>query len=173
MMSAMPTSSSAVAGISSRAAAAAISLAITVVRIAVLGVSDLNLHGDEAQYWSWSRDLAFGYVSKPPMIAWIIAATTSVCGDGEWCVRLAAPLIHAATSGMIFLLGKELASERVGFWASVTYATLPAVSYSSGIISTDVPLLFFWSVALYAFIRLSQARHAGWTVRVVMLRCEV
>ena len=42
--------------------------------------------------------------------------------------------------------------------------TLPAVSYSSGIISTDVPLLFFWSVALYAFIRLSQARHAGWTV---------
>ena len=160
----MSVISSPATGISGRIAAAAIILAITAVRIAVLAVSDLNLHGDEAQYWSWSRDLAFGYVSKPPMIAWIIAATTVVCGDGEWCVRLAAPLIHAVTSGMIFLLGKEVASERAGFWASVTFATLPAVSYSSGIISTDVPLLFFWSVALYAFMRLSRSRHVGWAV---------
>lgn len=157
-------SSSSATGISSRAAAAAIILAITAIRIAVLAVSDLNLHGDEAQYWSWSRDLAFGYVTKPPMIAWIIAATTSVCGNGEWCVRLASPLIHAATSAMIYVLGKEIANERAGFWSSVTFATLPAVSYSSGIISTDVPLLFFWSVALYAFIRLSRSRHVGWAV---------
>jgi len=139
-------------------------LAITAVRVAVLAISDLNLHGDEAQYWSWSRDLAFGYVSKPPMVAWIIAASTAICGDSEWCVRLASPLFHAATSGMIFLLGKEIYDDRTGFWASITYATLPAVSYSSGIISTDVPLLFFWSVALYAFVRLSRSRHIGWAV---------
>jgi len=162
-MLAASSESARLAGRSVVGAALAI-LAITAIRIVVLAISDLNLHGDEAQYWSWSRDLAFGYVSKPPMIAWIIAATTAVCGDGEWCVRLAAPLVHAATSGMIFLLGKEIYDDRTGFWASITYATLPAVSYSSGIISTDVPLLFFWCVALYAFVRLSRSRHIGWAV---------
>lgn len=167
VMSAMPVVSSQPAWFSGRAAAgvaAMVVLAITAVRVAVLAISDLNLHGDEAQYWSWSRDLAFGYVSKPPMVAWIIAATTAICGDGEWCIRLAAPLVHAATSGMIFLLGKEIYDDRTGVWASITYATLPAVSYSSGIISTDVPLLFFWSVALYAFVRLSRSRHVGWAL---------
>ncbi len=162
-MPVMPAVSSQSAWFSGRAAAMAV-LAITAVRVAVLAVSDLNLHGDEAQYWSWSQGLAFGYVSKPPMIAWIIAATTAICGDGEWCVRLASPLVHAATSGIIFLLGREIYDDRTGFWASITYATLPAVSYSSGIISTDVPLLFFWSVALYAFVRLSRSRHVGWAV---------
>ena len=28
-----------------------------------------DLLPDEAQYWSWSRHLAFGYFSKPPIIA--------------------------------------------------------------------------------------------------------
>ncbi|MHA1599557.1 MAG: ArnT family glycosyltransferase [Alphaproteobacteria bacterium] len=163
MISAMPVVSSQPARFSGRTAAMVI-LALTAIRVAVLAVSDLNLHGDEAQYWSWSRDLAFGYVTKPPMIAWIIAATTSTCGDGEWCVRLASPLFHAATGAVIYMLGKDIYDAQTGFWASVTYATMPAVSYSSGIISTDVPLLFFWSVALYAFIRLSRTRHMGWAV---------
>jgi 4-amino-4-deoxy-L-arabinose transferase-like glycosyltransferase len=162
-MSAMPGVTSQSARFSGRTAAAIV-LALTGVRILVLALSELNLHGDEAQYWSWAQDLAFGYVSKPPMVAWIIAAATAVCGDGEACVRVASPLFHAATSGMIFLLGRELFDRRAGFWACITYATLPAVSYSSGLITTDVPLLFFWSVALYAFVRLSRSGHGAWGI---------
>jgi hypothetical protein len=33
-----------------------------------------DLFFDESQYWSWSRDLAFGYIYKPPLLAWIIGA---------------------------------------------------------------------------------------------------
>jgi len=50
--------------------------------------SPLGLHGDEAQYWSWSQNLDWGYFSKPPLIAWIIAISTSLFGQAEWAIRL-------------------------------------------------------------------------------------
>jgi hypothetical protein len=39
--------------------------------IRLLGVvfAETDLFFDEAQYWSWSRDLAFGYFSKPGAVA--------------------------------------------------------------------------------------------------------
>lgn len=139
-------------------------VALTSARVLVLAFSGLDLHGDEAQYWTWSLDLDFGYYSKPPMIAWAIRIATELCGQGAACVRLPSPLIHLATAGMLGLLAHRLYDMRVALWTAVTYATLPAVSFSSGIVSTDVPLLFFWSVALYAVTRLSAERTYGWAV---------
>ena len=139
-------------------------LALTAVRIVTLFVSPFELHGDEAQYWNWSRDLTFGYFSKPPMIAWVIAATTAVFGNAEPCVRLSSPLFHAGTAIMLFFVGRELYGSRVGLWTAVLFTTLPAIFYSSLVISTDVPLLFFWAAALYAYIRVLRTRSYGWAV---------
>ena len=58
-------------------------LLVSFIRILALGTSELNFHGDEAQYWSWSQMLDWGYYTKPPMIAWIIYSTTSILGDAE------------------------------------------------------------------------------------------
>ncbi|GIR53739.1 MAG: hypothetical protein CM15mP62_12100 [Rhodospirillaceae bacterium] len=41
---------------------------VTTTRIILLLISELNLHGDEAQYWSWSQDLDWGYFTKPPLL---------------------------------------------------------------------------------------------------------
>jgi len=131
----------------------ACALAITLLRAAVLFATDVNLGPDEAQYWDWSRNPAFGYFSKPPLIAWLIGATTLFCGDGEACVRLASPLAHCATSLVLYLLARDLYGAKVGCFASVTFLTLPGISFSSFIVSTDVPLLFFWSAALLALHR--------------------
>ncbi len=127
--------------------------AITLARVVVLFVSPCNLYPDEAQYWWWAIHPAFGYFSKPPLIAWLIGATMSVCGDGEACIRLSSPLLHGATALMLFGVGKLLYDARAGLWTALAYITIPGVSYSSGLISTDVPLLFFWSVALFAFLK--------------------
>jgi hypothetical protein len=43
--------------------------ALLVIRLLALYFAETDLFFDEAQYWSWSRDLAFGYFSKPPLIA--------------------------------------------------------------------------------------------------------
>src|SRR5690348_9668066 len=125
---------------------------ITAIRIAVLLLSPLQLYPDEAQYWWWAQTPDWGYFSKPPLIAWLIWCTTRL-SDAEWAIRLASPLLHAGTALILFGIGRIAFDSRVGFWSALAYATLPGVSYSSGLISTDVPLLFCWAVALYAFLR--------------------
>jgi 4-amino-4-deoxy-L-arabinose transferase-like glycosyltransferase len=74
--------------------AAAILVALTLVRLIALRLSNVDLFFDESQYWSWSRHLAFGYFSKPPLLAWLIAAAELVCGSAEACVRAPAPLLY-------------------------------------------------------------------------------
>ncbi len=134
--------------------AAAVVAAVTAVRVVALAFSQLDLYGDEAQYWSWAQVPDFGYFSKPPMVAWIIALTTGVCGDGEACVRLSSPLLHGATSMVLFAVAGTLYDRRTGLWTAMLHVSLPAVSFSSFLVSTDVPLLFFWSLALLALVRL-------------------
>jgi 4-amino-4-deoxy-L-arabinose transferase-like glycosyltransferase len=136
-------------------------VAITLVRVAVLVFTPLQLYPDEAQYWWWSRSPDWGYFSKPPLIAWIIRATT-MFGDPEWAVRLASPFFHAGTALLVYAIGRRAFSAKVGFWSALAYITLPGVSYSSGLISTDVPLLFCWAVALYAFLRALDDLHWKW-----------
>lgn len=137
--------------------------ALTAVRLAVLGFSTLGLHGDEAQYWSWSRDLAWGYYTKPPLIAFVISAAEALCGDGTACIRAPSPLLHAGTSLAIYGIAVSLTgSQRAGFWSGLSFATLPAVSLSSFLISTDVPLLFLWAIALLAFVRSLESDALGW-----------
>lgn len=135
------------------AAVAAIT-ALTLLRLYVVFATGLNLGPDEAQYWSWSLEPAFGYFSKPPMIAWIIAGMTSVCGDGEGCIRAASPLLYAVSALLIFEAGRLLYGARVAFWSCLVFATLPGVSFSAALITTDVPLLAFWSAALLALAAL-------------------
>ena len=122
--------------------------ALLIMRVIGLFISPLGLHGDEAQYWSWSQDPDWGYFSKPPMIAWMIAATTSIFGHAEWAVRLSSPILHSVTGFLIFRLTARIYDGRTGFWASAVYLLMPAVWLSSGIASTDVSLLMFWIIAL-------------------------
>src|SRR5262245_10815993 len=135
---------------------------LLVVRLVSLAFNGTDLFFDEAQYWTWSLEPAFGYYSKPPLIAWAIALSTGVCGTTEFCIRLPSPLIHTATAAAIFTLGSRLYGPRTGFLAALAFATLPGVSLSAGIISTDVPLLLFWALALVALVALIEGRTAWW-----------
>ncbi len=139
-------------------------LIILGLRIVSLWFNTTELFFDEAQYWVWGNEPAFGYFSKPPLLAWIIGGTTSICGDSEFCVRLASPVLHAGTAVMVFLTARLLFDSRTGFWAAITYSLMPAVTLSSELVSTDVPLLFCWSIALYAFLRFEASNAWQWAV---------
>ncbi len=130
--------------------------ALTAVRIAMLFVSGLDLQTDEAQYWVWSTEPDWGYFSKPPLIAWLIGATTAL-HDSDPFVRLASPILHGATALLLYGLTRRLFGARQALWTAAVYASLPAVTFSSALISTDVPLLFFWAAALLALDRLLES----------------
>ena len=140
--------------------------AITALRLVWLALQPADLFPDEAQYWVWSQQLALGYYSKPPLVAWLIAVTTGLFGDSEFAVRLSAPLLHAGAAIFVYGIGARLYDQPVGFWSALTYASLPGVSVSAFVISTDAPLLFFWAAALYAFVRAREEGGWGWWLAV-------
>jgi len=127
--------------------------ALLAVRLIGLDLLATDLFFDEAQYWSWSLDPAFGYYSKPPLIAWLIGSATAVCGHLEACIRAPGPLLHTATALLTFFLARSLYNDRVGFWAAIIIVTAPSVSLSSIVISTDAALLTCWTAALMALNR--------------------
>jgi 4-amino-4-deoxy-L-arabinose transferase-like glycosyltransferase len=144
----------------------AILVALLVARLLAVYFANTDIFFDEAQYWLWSRELAFGYFSKPPLIAWIIHGATAIGGDAEWCIRAPSPILYTLSAIFVFLAGRALYGPRIGFWAAIVFATLPGTSVSSLLISTDVPLLLCWSIALYGWIRLVETQHMSFALLV-------
>ena len=138
--------------------------AITLARLIALVVSPSDLGFDEAQYWAWSKDFAFGYFTKPPLVAWVIALETGICGDGAACVRAASPLFHGATAFVLAMLARRLYGRATGFWTGIFYVILPGVSVSSFLMTTDVMLMFFWAVALLSFFVYLERPSIGWAL---------
>jgi 4-amino-4-deoxy-L-arabinose transferase-like glycosyltransferase len=137
---------------------------LTVIRLIGLQLSSVDLFIDESQYWSWSRELAFGYFSKPPLLAWLIAAAEQLCGASEACIRTPSPLLALLTSLMSYAVGSTVYDARTGFWAAMLTALGTGSVFAARIVSTDMPLLLFWAVALFAYFRLLQKADWRWAV---------
>jgi 4-amino-4-deoxy-L-arabinose transferase-like glycosyltransferase len=133
-----------------------LTLLLTALRLAAIRFSPLQLYADEAQYWAWSQQLAFGYFTKPPLIAWIVWLTTRL-GDAEPLVRMSSPLLHAAAGIFIFLAANRLYEARTALFALLVYALMPAVQLGAFVVSTDTPMIACLAAALWAYAALQQA----------------
>jgi 4-amino-4-deoxy-L-arabinose transferase-like glycosyltransferase len=137
---------------------------LTIVRLVALRFSTVDLFFDESQYWAWSRELALGYFSKPPLLAWLIAAAEHVCGPSEACIRAPAPLMNFGISLFAYATARALYDARTGFWAAMLAAFGTGSVFSARIVSTDVPLVLFFALALFAYARLMQKPDWRWAV---------
>lgn len=146
------------------AATAIIVAGLTIIRLIGLRVSTVDLFFDESQYWSWSRELAFGYFSKPPLLAWLIAAAEQTCGSAEACIRAPMPILYAGASLLAYGIGRVFYNARTGFWAAMLTALGTGTVFSARILSTDVPLVLFWSLALFAYFRLWRRPDWRWAI---------
>lgn len=143
-------------------------LLLTAWRVLVVWHRELELYADEAQYWSWSLAPAWGYYSKPPMVAWLIHLSTRLFGDSELGVRAATFALWPMTAGVVWLLTRRLFAgepwvERAAFWSALAFATLPMTALGGVLITTDGPLLLFWTLSLYFLAgALEQDRWGDW-----------
>jgi 4-amino-4-deoxy-L-arabinose transferase-like glycosyltransferase len=127
--------------------------AIVLLRAGVMLASGAGLHVDEAQYWDWSRHLAWGYWSKPPAIAALIATSTALAGDSVLGVRLACMVfwgLAAAVLGWLAwdMAGRGDAGRRAGLWAAVLLAGTPAAGILGMAATTDAPLMLAWACCM-------------------------
>ena len=126
---------------------------LTLLKIFAIFYTTFSLFGDEAQYWFWSKDLDFGYFSKPPLIAWIIHLYIIFFGDSFESIKLFPIFFYFITSVSIYVFCKKLNfTKPLALTCALSFLISPAVSISSFLVSTDVILLLFWTLSLSALI---------------------
>ena len=109
---------------------------------------------NEAYYALWAKHLAWGYFDHPPMVALWIRLSTICFGDHEFGVRALGTL--SATAKLCYLtfyLGIIRQTERGDIRRSALLRNAADLS-GAIIIAPDTPLVFFWSIALYALVRI-------------------
>ncbi|HET8870220.1 MAG TPA: glycosyltransferase family 39 protein [Aquabacterium sp.] len=130
---------------------------VTAYRLWVIKFSGISLFFDEAQYWDWSRNLDWGYFSKPPFVAGMIWLSTKLFGSGVLGVKALGMLTFPATAlamvGFARALWPTSGGVRTGIVAGGIYLTLPMVGLLGLVVSTDGPLLLCWTLASWTLWR--------------------
>lgn len=126
----------------------------------LFGASRVGLGDAEAYYWSWSEQLAAGYLDHGPVIAWLIRVSTTLVGQTPLGVRAACIAVSALTLWIVAHTAARVGgSRRNGLLACLLLAGMPAFIVAGGAANPDVPFLFF--VALFSWILLDRARRTS------------
>ena len=127
------------------------------IKLIAIYFTNFDLFGDEAQYWIWSQKMDYGYFSKPPLLSWIIAGFSFFFGNSFEALKIIPIIFYFFTSYTIYLLSYELYKDKYfSIVVSLSFYLLPGVSVSSFLLSTDVVLIFFWSLSLWILIKIQK-----------------
>jgi 4-amino-4-deoxy-L-arabinose transferase-like glycosyltransferase len=130
-------------------------------RLWVAGHTELMF--DEAYYALWAKNLAWCYYDHPPMVALWIRLSTILFGEQEFGVRALGALAATAGAGLVYAVAQRLFADRSkAAFAALLYCSMLLISAGAIIITPDTPLVFFWSIALYALVRIYGGGSAGW-----------
>lgn len=141
------------------------------LRMACAVLSGSSLFVDEAQYWDWSRQLAWGYYSKPPVLPLLIQISSAVGGDGAAGVRWLVQAIWGLIPLMLWRLGWEIQRDTqspfnsphaLGAWAAALATATLVFGVLGQVATTDGPLIFCWVLQMWLLWRALQ-QPAVWT----------
>lgn len=141
--------------------------AVSLINVLYLTINcPIDLSGDEAQYWDWSRRLDYSYYSKGPAVAWIIRGSTQLLGNTMFAVRLPAVVMYAGiTLGVYALANRVFGSERVALLAAGLLQLSPIFLFLSMAMTIDTPLVLCWTWASYfAALAMFDAKRWAWPV---------
>lgn len=139
----------------------AILIAITFLRL--LYIQWIELAPDEAYYYTWSKNLQWGYYDHPPMVGFLIWIFTSLAGQGEFGVRLGWVLIGALLSFVLFQMGREMfGSDRAGFFSALLMNIALLASTGAVIVTPDGPQALFWVVAVFSVFKAVDGKSGTW-----------
>ncbi len=131
------------------------------VMLYLINLGGIALGPDEAQYWTWSHSLDFGYYSKPPGIAWMIALGTVFWGSTELGVRLYALILGSLLPFVVYYLAICAGqNKKVALYSGVLMALTPLGFLSTLFATTDVGFVFFWVLATAVWARAMEKKEA-------------
>jgi hypothetical protein len=132
-----------------------------------------GVHPEEAYYWTWSQDLAWGYFENSPLIAWCIRLGTFIVNSFTTAEQfeLAAPFYTQIGLRIVpyflssFLTPLVLAFTVVSLQRSPLRVSQMLVILSSPVflmgplvVTPDTPLFAGWALALFFAIKFQRSR---------------
>ena len=139
-----------------RAALVAIMAVMVAQTVFLLWGCDWDLCGDEAEYWAWSRKLAWSYYSRGPVIAWLIRLGTELLGglslrltgSQMFAVRFPCVVLGGLTAWAVYRLTVLTTStNRTALIAVLLLPAIPILALGGVIATSDTPLVCCWAWA--------------------------
>jgi 4-amino-4-deoxy-L-arabinose transferase-like glycosyltransferase len=115
----------------------------------------IELGNDEVYYWTYARFPALSHFDHPPMVGLVIQLfTLNLTFDSEFFVRLAAVVLGTLSTGLMFLIGRQIKNPLTGLYAALLFtASFYGFILSGTFILPDAPQVFFWLLTLYLLVR--------------------
>lgn len=107
---------------------------------------------DEAYYWVWGQRLQLSYFDHPPMVAWLFSigeALNQFHITPRWPFAI---LGHLSLLIWLQILKGTLNQQQLLAFAFISICGL-LTGFGSIIGTPDVPVMFFWSLSVFAFIK--------------------
>ena len=162
---------------------AIMTLAVLVLRVAYVVLwHPYGLAPDEAQYWSWLAHNDWSFLTKPPLVTWLMGVSTWILGDTLLGVKLFALVGQSATAVLGYMIAKEIAGTRLaapsrtlagrdgealaqpsvriseqgfaaGWWAWVLLTTAPLIAAGGLLMTPDAVLVPIWLAVVLSVVR--------------------
>jgi 4-amino-4-deoxy-L-arabinose transferase-like glycosyltransferase len=137
--------------------------ALLAVRAFVAAATPLAF--DEAYYWQWSKNLAWGYYDHPPLVAFMIRAGTVLFGDTSFGIRVFPLLLSILATAAVWRAGAILlGSERAGALSALLFNAMPMIGVEMLVATPDAPQIAGAAVLMYALAKLSESGNGAWWI---------
>lgn len=141
--------------------------ALLLLALQAFAASRLELTFDEFYYALWSRGLAFGYLDHPPMVAFLIRASTALFGETDFGVRALSLALVGALPALIALIAWRLfRSAETAALAVLMWIASPLVIAGAIFVTPDAPLVVFWTLGFAALVELWRTGKARWLIAI-------
>ncbi|MDB2606818.1 glycosyltransferase family 39 protein [Zobellia sp.] len=118
---------------------------------------------DEAYYWHFAQNMAWGYFDHPPLVALIIEIS-SFFFDGELGIRFMSCILSTATLFILWLTIDHHKKEQYVVHFFVLAYSMTLLNAYGFFTLPDTPLLFFTALLLYVYKRFIEKPNFFWGI---------
>ncbi len=107
----------------------------------------------ESGNWQTLNYRGADLVDKPPLTMWLMAASYKYLGFGDWASRGWHALMAVGIVALTYAIARMFYPVRTSLLAGMVLLTSMLFFYSGIVPQQDVPVLFFYTLAFYGFLR--------------------
>ncbi len=108
----------------------------------------MGMMPQDAYYYLYSEHLALSYFDHPPMVAYMLKLTSAIFGQSLLTIKLTDFGISLLSFFSFYYLSTLFLSKRGALYAAIFYGSTILLTIISFNTTPDVPLIFFWTIAL-------------------------